>query len=265
MKNPLARRSDPLIRKLTLLNEQETGPLLGALGKVQSPVVLGFLNQHGYNIAQQQPRVFGSFAQMNYLLRDGVGIKLACLWHGVPPKANLNGSDFIPRLADYLIRDKRVEREFFVMGTQEPWLSDGAQRLFRGQPFHAIDGFREPDDYVDFFNEHHLPGRQALIVLAMGMPKQEEVALRLRRRLDSPAIIVCGGAVVDFAARRVPRAPMVFRRCGMEWLYRLFQEPRRLFGRYVVGIPLFFFHVGWNGLGITLRGGRRWRVLGREN
>lgn len=264
MKNPLVRRIDPLIRKLTLLEEDDAGQLLRRVGYADSPVIIGFLNQHGYNIAQKQQRVFSSFAQVNYLLRDGIGVKLACLWHGINPKANLNGSDFIPRMVDYLIRDKRVEREFFAMGTQEPWLSAGAKRLFRGQPFHGIDGFQDVDEYVRFFHEHHEPGKYPVIVLAMGMPRQEEVALRLRRELKMPALLICGGAILDFSAQRFPRAPLYVRRLGLEWLFRMLKEPKRLFRRYAFGIPLFFFYLSWNSMGRSLRD-RRWRLLEREN
>ena len=77
----------------------------------------------------------------------------------------------------------------------------------------------------------------------MGMPKQERVNQRLMEVLTTPAIIICGGAIVDFYAQRFSRAPSIFRRLGVEWLYRLCIEPRRLFRRYVLGIPKFIFYM----------------------
>ena len=79
----------------------------------------------------------------------------------------------------------------------------------------------------------------ALIVLGMGMPRQEEVAAALRSTLNYPCLIVCGGAIIDFWAGKTPRAPLWVRRVGMEWGFRLVMEPRRLFQRYVIGNPLF--------------------------
>jgi exopolysaccharide biosynthesis WecB/TagA/CpsF family protein len=79
----------------------------------------------------------------------------------------------------------------------------------------------------------------ALIVLGMGMPRQELVACSLRAQLDYPCLIVCGGAIIDFLGGKTARAPAWMRRLGLEWVYRLAQEPGRLFRRYVLGNPLF--------------------------
>ncbi len=238
---------DPLIHKLRLLEAQEVEALIEELSSIEKPAIVGFLNQHGYNLAQHQSRVFNSFMRMDYLLRDGIGIKLACRFNGLPPRANLNGSDFIPRLLTHFSQGRNESCQFFAMGTHEPWLSRGARQLFGGRTVHTIDGYRSAEEYVDFVQARQTPGQLAVVLLAMGMPKQEEVALQLQQRLEAPALMICGGAILDFAAQRFPRAPLAFRRLGLEWLFRLMMEPRRLFHRYVVGIPLFFAHVWRNG------------------
>ena len=263
MKKPLTKRMDPLIGKLKLLEDAETGPFISELKKRESPTILGFLNQHGYNIAQRQPVVLDSFLQVNYLLRDGIGIKIACSFNGRDPKANLNGSDFIPELIEALVGDSEDRYELFAMGTREPWLSDGARKLFGDRHFFAIDGFKSPEDYLAFYQQHHVAGRYPIVVLAMGMPKQERVALHLQKAMDTRALLICGGAILDFSAQRFPRAPLVFRRLGLEWAFRMLIEPRRLFKRYAVGIPLFFFYLGRNALSSARREGS-WNVLKRE-
>jgi beta-1,4-glucosyltransferase len=263
MKNPLTKRMDPLIGKLKLLDGSDTGPFIAELKKRESPTILGFLNQHGYNIAQRHPSVLDSFLHVNYLLRDGIGIKIACLFNGLDPKANLNGSDFIPELIEELVGDSEDRYELFAMGTREPWLSDGARKLFGDRRFHAIDGFKRSEDYLAFYQEHHVPGRFPIIVLAMGMPKQEHVALHLQTAMNTRALLICGGAILDFSAQRFPRAPMFFRRFGLEWAFRMLIEPRRLFKRYAVGIPVFFYYLSRN----AFSGGRRvggWNALKRE-
>jgi hypothetical protein len=78
-----------------------------------------------------------------------------------------------------------------------------------------------------------------LIILGMGMPRQEIVALALRAALHRPCLIVCGGAILDFLGGRVPRAPRLLQGLGLEWAWRLAREPRRLFRRYVLGNPVF--------------------------
>lgn len=248
MKKSRRPGADPLIGKLRLLDESDTGPFIAELQERKSPVILGFLNQHGYNIAQKRSEIRQSFLDLDYLLRDGIGIKLACLFNGVEPKANLNGSDFIPHLIETLTESAYGRYELFAMGTCEPWLSRGARNLFGRRSFHAIDGFQSSEDYLQFFRKHHVPGRYPIIVLAMGMPKQEEVALHLREAMEGPALLICGGAILDFTAERFPRAPMFFRRFGLEWAFRMFIEPKRLFRRYALGIPLFFYYLSRNRL-----------------
>ncbi|WP_084166385.1 WecB/TagA/CpsF family glycosyltransferase [Stutzerimonas azotifigens] len=245
-----SRGVDPLVEKMKLLERDEVEALLHELAQVERPTILGFLNQHGYNIAQRQPQTYRHFAQLDYLLRDGIGMKMACRMNGIAPRANLNGSDFIPRLTGWLLENDRERYQFFAMGTRDPWLSVGARALFKGQDCHRIDGFQEIDDYVRFVKEHQIPGKTAVVVLAMGMPKQEEVAIRLRQTLETPALLICGGAILDFAAGRFPRAPRLMQKAGLEWAFRLLMEPRRLFARYVMGIPIFFFYASTNALGM---------------
>jgi exopolysaccharide biosynthesis WecB/TagA/CpsF family protein len=71
------------------------------------------------------------------------------------------------------------------------------------------------------------------------MPKQEQVAAQLRKQLSNGCLIVCGGAIIDFLGGKVTRAPLWVRNWGIEWMYRLAVEPKRLFKRYVIGNPKF--------------------------
>jgi exopolysaccharide biosynthesis WecB/TagA/CpsF family protein len=105
------------------------------------------------------------------------------------------------------------------------------------------NGFRDPEHYAGLAAKL-LPD---LIVLGMGIPKQEYVANLIRSRAAAAALVVCGGAIIDFLGSRVRRAPGWMRRSGIEWTYRLVHEPRRLFGRYVIGNPVFLLRViGWH-------------------
>jgi len=86
------------------------------------------------------------------------------------------------------------------------------------------------------------------ILLAMGMPRQEEVAVELKRALDHRVLIINGGAIVDFLAGRFARAPTLVQRLGFEWAFRLAQEPRRLFRRYLVTNSRFLGLMSWSAL-----------------
>ena len=76
----------------------------------------------------------------------------------------------------------------------------------------------------------------------MGVPKQEKWIARHRQELVCGVSLAVGG-LLDFVSERIPRAPLWMRRMGIEWCYRLYQEPRRMFRRYVLGNPLFVFRV----------------------
>ena len=78
-----------------------------------------------------------------------------------------------------------------------------------------------------------------LIFVCLGAPKHELFSDRNRRAL-APAVLVCFGAAVDFAAGTMPRAPAWMSRMGLEWAVRLGREPRRLAARYLLRDPEFF-------------------------
>jgi exopolysaccharide biosynthesis WecB/TagA/CpsF family protein len=145
---------------------------------------------------------------------------------------NLNGTDLIPRLVEIYKGENAA-----LLGTRDPYIRKAAAAAAEKglKPVLSMDGFRQDEEYLEAVRER----RPFLIILGMGMPKQERVASLLAGNLDYPCVIICGGAILDFMAGKVPRAPLIFRRTGMEWLYRLAREPRRLFTRYAIGNFLF--------------------------
>jgi N-acetylglucosaminyldiphosphoundecaprenol N-acetyl-beta-D-mannosaminyltransferase len=80
--------------------------------------------------------------------------------------------------------------------------------------------------------------RPDIVWVGLGCPRQERWMSAHRNRLDA-AVLVGVGAAFDFHAGRVPQAPRWLMRLGLEWLFRLFQEPRRLWRRYLLYNPLF--------------------------
>jgi exopolysaccharide biosynthesis WecB/TagA/CpsF family protein len=76
-----------------------------------------------------------------------------------------------------------------------------------------------------------------IVFVALGCPRQERWAYAHRNRLPMP--LVCVGAAFDFHAGTLRQAPVWMQARGLEWLFRLLTEPRRLFGRYATAIPLY--------------------------
>jgi exopolysaccharide biosynthesis WecB/TagA/CpsF family protein len=231
-----------LIDKLHIINDSHIDDFIAELINTQQPRIVGFLNQHGYNLAAEDKEVLTHFSQIDYLLRDGVGIKWACRWFNQDPGLNLNGTDFIPSLIKQA-NDSDIAVDYFVFGTRSPWLENGAQKLVEGRSVNTLNGFLEASAYTDCIHGHSQPDALSIVVLGMGMPKQERLAPFLRQAAKGPILVICGGAIIDFQANRFDRAPEFFRRFNLEWLYRFLREPRRLFGRYVLGIPKFFYYL----------------------
>lgn len=194
---------------------------------------LAFINAHAVNLAWSDPSAARAFAEADIILRDGKGMEILDRMGGRDPGLNMNGTDLIP----HLLAASRG-RSLAVFGTRDPWLGEACARL-RAEGHHIVaqlDGFRSEADYLAEVDRT----QPEIVLLAMGMPRQEQLACLLRAtRPEGRALIICGGAIVDFLAGRVSRAPGWLRRTGLEWAYRLVLEPRRLFRRYVLGNVLF--------------------------
>ncbi|MEM7492514.1 MAG: WecB/TagA/CpsF family glycosyltransferase [Pseudomonadota bacterium] len=198
--------------------------------------IVSFVNAHGYNVSAKDDDFARALKGSDILLRDGSGMKILMKLMGRDPGPNLNGTDLIPQI---ISRHAEAGHPIALMGTEEPWLSNTAGKLRTDGADIALtaDGFQPEEHYLTVLTE--TPAR--LAVLGMGMPKQERVSTLLRENLDGPLLVINGGAVIDFIGGKVTRAPAWMRRIGIEWVYRLFKEPRRLFRRYVIGNVAFLW------------------------
>ena len=220
-----------IVRVYSPSGEQQ---LIEWLMRPGEPRILAFVNAHAMNAAATSPNFFQALASADLLLRDGSGMAILLRLLNQPPGLNLNGTDLIPK-----ILGRCGEKTVALFGTQDPYLARArsvvASRIAPGVCCIAAHGFLDTASYVRLAAAH----RPALIVLGMGVPRQEEVAVALRAAIGFPCLIICGGAIIDFLGDKTPRAPGWVRRLGLEWLYRLALEPRRLFRRYVIGNPVF--------------------------
>ncbi|MEM1087837.1 MAG: WecB/TagA/CpsF family glycosyltransferase [Pseudomonadota bacterium] len=205
--------------------------------------VVSFVNAHGYNVSAKDNDFASALINSDILLRDGSGMKILMKLIGRDPGPNLNGTDLIPQI---ISRHAEAGHPIALMGTEEPWLSNTAKKL-RAEGANITlteNGFQPEDHYLNALTES--PAR--LAVLGMGMPKQEHVSMLLRDKLDGPLLVINGGAVIDFMGGKITRAPAWMRKLGIEWIYRLLKEPRRLFRRYIIGNVAFL----WRALRLKL-------------
>jgi N-acetylglucosaminyldiphosphoundecaprenol N-acetyl-beta-D-mannosaminyltransferase len=174
---------------------------------------------------------------------DGSGINLGCKIIGKPLKANVNGTDMFPWLCE-LARDKGY-RVYFLGA--KPGIVDKMKPLILERfPGLQIAGTRdgyfnketESGEVVQAINESNAD----LLFVAFGAPYQEKWISQYAAELNTLVNLGVGG-LFDFYSETIPRAPKWMRELGIEWVYRLLQEPQRMWRRYIIGNPLFVYRV----------------------
>lgn len=194
--------------------------------------ILSFANAHAVNLAFKDARFFDLLVGADILYLDGVGMHWLFRWVGLEPGLNMNGTDLIPK-----ILSATAGVPVSLYGSTDA-IADAAGELLRVDGVNVVScrgGFLSIADYANFMQRD----RPRVLILGMGMPKQEIVSAQLRACAREPVLIINGGAILDFLANRFPRAPAFVRRVRLEWLFRLLIEPRRLWRRYVIGNFLF--------------------------
>jgi exopolysaccharide biosynthesis WecB/TagA/CpsF family protein len=206
------------------------------------PQLVAYANAHTLNLAHSDRSYRDLLRGAGIVLGDGAGVMIAARLHRAPLPANLNGSDFNPR-----ILQRAADRGWpaYLLGGQ-PGVADRAARRWQDafpklEIAGTADGFFPPERSAEVAASIRRAGA-GLVMVAMGNPLQErwleEHLAATGARLGAGV-----GAFFDFSAGVVPRAPAWMNRAGIEWVYRLYQEPRRMWRRYVLGNPLFLLRV----------------------
>jgi N-acetylglucosaminyldiphosphoundecaprenol N-acetyl-beta-D-mannosaminyltransferase len=182
-----------------------------------------------------------AYAQASLVVADGMPVVWASWLLGTPLPEKVSGSDLLLPLAR--LSAQNGWRVYLVGGA--PGAAEEATRLLSSQWGVRVAGVDVPSvsDAGQCADEESILeririARPDLIFVALGTPKQELWIGRLRQRL-APAVVIGVGAGLDFLIGRVPRAPRWMSSLGLEWLFRLAREPRRLWRRYLLRDPLF--------------------------
>lgn len=176
------------------------------------------------------------------VLCDGTPLLWASRWLGNALPERVAGSDLAPALIRHAA--KKGHR-IFLLGAGAGVAAEAAARLQRDYPGVVIAGHYAPPYSALLEMDHdeivrHIRAAQPdILLVSFGCPKQEKWISMHYRTLGVPVAIGVG-ATIDFLAGRVKRAPGWMRRSGTEWIYRLLQEPRRLYRRYTNDLFAFF-------------------------
>lgn len=203
-------------------------------------IELFFLNAHCFNLAQKDREYFDILNSCDYLLNDGIGIKIASKIEKLVLKKNLNGTDFIPEIAEMAAKKGY---KIFLLGAKDGIAEEAAVKLkekFEGLQIAGVhSGYGLDESVLEMINN----SKPDILIAGMGVPMQEKWIRENKSKLGSVKLFVGGGAILDFLSQRIRRAPLLMRKIGLEWLFRLCLEPGRLWRRYLVGNFLFFYYI----------------------
>ncbi len=204
-------------------------------------------NPHSLVVAGSDDVFKAALKEADILLPDGAGIVIAAKMLNLPIKERVTGTDFFLALSD--AAEKHGRFRYFFLGSREDVLKRICERLSIEYPSIEICGTYSPP-YKDEFDDHDNEIMTDLInkakpdVLWVGMtaPKQEKWIFKNRDKLSVPFAAAIG-AVFDFYAGTIKRPSSFWQKFGLEWLGRLTQEPRRLWKRNFVSMPIFLYWV----------------------
>jgi len=215
-----------------LLNEIENHLL------ERKQLLVTYCNAHIYNLCYQSPENQKIFEEFNIVHPDGFGVFFASkfLYGGKGFKNRLTGSTFYQLLLEEGIKKKW---KFFFLGDTKETL----KRISSVSPELKIAGYHNGFEFNnDKVTDMIINSNPDILIVGMGSPKQEKWIVNSKNNLDVKVIIAVGDGIKVFSGTK-KRGPKFVQKIGLEWLVRLFFEPKRLWKRYLVGNPLFIIRI----------------------
>jgi N-acetylglucosaminyldiphosphoundecaprenol N-acetyl-beta-D-mannosaminyltransferase len=219
---------------LAPLTLAETVVAVGDLIELGRPAYLITANTHYVMLTRQDASLREFNKRAAFIVADGAPLVWASRWQGSPLPERVAGSDLIFELS---AAAARKGHRLFLLGGGDGVAEEAARRLSARYPGLQVVGtecppFRElTAEEQDALAAHIRSARPDLLFLAFGQPKGEQWIARHLGKVGVPVSVQLG-ASLDFAAGRVRRAPRWMQKAGLEWAFRLWLEPTRLFPRY---------------------------------
>jgi N-acetylglucosaminyldiphosphoundecaprenol N-acetyl-beta-D-mannosaminyltransferase len=241
-----AQQMDPRVSMLGVsidnLTMDEALDTIGGWLDTKKRHQVAFVNADCLNIAWRNLAYRHVLAGAALTLGDGIGLKIGGALLGRPIRQNVNGTDLFPRLCELA---SRTQARIFLLGAR-PEVVDGVRDWIAARHGAAVvcgtqHGYFDAADEPAVL-ERIRASRADILLVALGAPRQDQwLAAHLAATGATVGIGV--GGLFDFYSGRIPRAPMWMREIGLEWAFRLYQEPRRMWRRYLVGNVQFVTRV----------------------
>lgn len=201
-----------------------------------------FVNVNSFNIACSGPQFKHVINSADYVFADGSGVRLGAKYRGVKLQGNVNGTDMLPLLCKSA---QKKGLSMYLLGGAEGVAritSDNLKKQYKDLNICGThSGYFDRRNSSELIDRINASGADILLV-GMGSPVQENWLLENVELLNCRVALAVGG-LFDFYSGRIPRAPLWMREMGLEWIWRLMQEPKAKFHRYVIGNPLFLFRL----------------------
>ncbi len=227
-----------MLKSYTLFNSQ--------LNDINQPkVLINTINAHSFNTVQRDVDFSKALQSSSVLLPDGISVVWAMRLLTGQKIKKIAGADLF---AYEMQRLNAMNGKCFFLGSTEATLQKIRNRAAKEYPNVKIYTYSPPfkSEFSEVENKVMIDTINAVqpdtLFVGMTAPKQEKWA---HQHYDELKVghVCCIGAVFDFYAGTVKRAPHWMIKMGLEWFYRLVSEPRRMWRRYLVGNALFIGHV----------------------
>ncbi len=189
---------------------------------------------------------FDVYQDATFKVCDSKIMLYAAAFLGTPLKEKLSGSDFFP--AFYAYHHNNPNIRIFLLGAADG-VAQQAQANINAKVGREIIvgahspsfGFEKNESECEFLIDLVNQSGATVLAVGVGAPKQEIFIHTYRHRMPQIKIFLAIGATIDFEAGNVKRSPKWMSEIGLEWLYRLLAEPKRLWKRYLVDNPPFLW------------------------
>lgn len=211
-------------------------------------LLINTINAHSYNTALKDKLFSEALIKSDVLIPDGISIVKACKWLKAKsqPTERIAGWDLFEFEMNLL---NHKGGKCFFMGSSEKVLSLIKEKAKQVYPNITVETYSPPykPEFSDEDNQKIINAiNQAnpdLLWIGMTAPKQEKWTYSHWNELNIHCHVGNIGAVFDFFAGTVERAPIWWQKHGLEWLYRLIKEPKRMWKRYIIGNILFLWNI----------------------
>jgi len=209
-------------------------------------LLINTLNSHSYNVAQKDALFAEALTKGDVLIPDGESIVFMVKWLNGIKMERIAGWDL------FVFEMKKLNTTggvCFFLGSSEHVLNIIKKNAAVDYPKIQVVSYSPPykPDFTEEESNAMIEAVHAanpdLLWIGMTAPKQEKWAYTHWNKLKINCHVGTIGAVFDFYAGTIKRAPLGWQKHGFEWLYRLIKEPRRMWKRYLIGIVLFISHI----------------------